>query len=137
MFYNFFLTSINNYFEPIQYLYANNALILFKKYNFSVFNRAPSHTESLFQLNILLFFFNVHKTFFLYQFQNFISTIHRCCHKILFFSVKYFRICISKSFTRPRFFYNPFSQCTICAILSKKNAFSPEEEKQSKNCFSF
>ena len=123
---------MKNYFEPIQYFYANNVLILLQKYHFcckapknqqaffhfaeksfSVFNREPSHSlkvfsSSFFRQNILLFFFNVHEKCVLYQFKYFISTIHRCCHKILFISVMNIRICISKSFMRSRFLLPPF-----------------------------
>ena len=80
-----------------------HAFFIFPKKSFIVFNRAPSHTLKVFFGKIFYYFFNVHKMCFLHQFKNFIIPIHRCCHKILFISVKYFRICIIKSFMRSRF----------------------------------
>ena len=50
----------------------------------------------------------MHEKCALYQFKIFISTVHWCCPNNIFHSVKYLRICISKSFMRPRFFCSPF-----------------------------
>ena len=67
------------------------------------------HTKCLFQQNILLLFFNIHEKYVLYQTKKIISTIHWCCQQNIY-SVKFFGICISKSFMRPRFFfYHPLA----------------------------
>ena len=114
--------------EPIQYFYANNALILLQKCNLSFKAPKNQHAFFIFLKKVLvcsirhlhthrkffsekyfIIFFNVQGKCVLYQFKYFILTIHRCCHKILFISVKDFRTWISKSFMRPRFFLPTFN----------------------------
>ena len=68
-----------------------------QKKSFSVFYRAPSHTLKVFVGKISNYFFSTSiKRVFCINSKKNISTIHRCCHKILFVSVNYFRICISR-----------------------------------------
>ena len=109
-------------FEPIQYFYAKNALILLHKCNF--YCKAPKNQHAFFivlkkvlvcsigYLHTGKIFYNFFSTFVTSVF--WISsniTIHRCCHKILFISEKTFLICVIKSFMRPRFFFITLYDC--------------------------
>ena len=99
-------------------------LFHFAEKSFSVFNGAPSDTLKVsFGEIIYYFFFNIHEKCVLYQFKNFISTIHWCCQKIWFISVKYFKISISKSFMRPHFFFD--HPLCLRSVYRAKSAWLP------------
>ena len=93
----------------------------FADQSFSELNKAPTDTlKVLFCKVIYYLFFNVHEKYVLYQFKNFLWKIFWCCQKILSISVKYFKICISKSFMRPRFFSHPsFAQSRKTPVTLK------------------
>ena len=57
----------------------------FAEKSFSVFNRAPSHTLKVFFCKIFYYFFNVHKTCVLYQFNFLLNNTQMLSHNIFFF----------------------------------------------------
>ena len=74
------------------------------KKSLSFFNRAPSDTLKVFFGKIIYYFFSTSTTSMFcinsrFLFRKYTDVIK----KVLFISVKYFKICISKSFMRPRF----------------------------------
>ena len=81
------------------------------------------HTNSFFWQNNLILFFNIHEKCVLYQFKKIFSPIHWCCQQNIIYFLKYFRICISKSFMRPQFFWPPFItvHCSVQYCLNGLN----------------
>ena len=86
-----------------------------------------THWKFFFFAKMFYNFFSPYmKSLFCINSKKIISTIHRCCQKTLFISVKYLKMCISKSFMRPRFLFTTLYLNNICMSTICFTKFSDE-----------